>query len=747
LWLRQARDRVGEKVISVANISWLANPQDDNFENPNNWSTGTVPGVASGGALDTAMFGTSSITALTISASGSDLNLPDFQFNSGAPSYSFTFSNPGRTYLLPESGQPQQPGVIKNLSVGTIDTFSVTNNTTLDFHSTFSAVNGAAFDLTTDSTSTIVFGVFGLPITPVRSEINSFVGVHGVVTTNGTLVFLNDTDPGLGTQLVTNAGGLVDFSATAGFNLNHTVQVQSISGAGTLNLGSNTLLIENSLSGSSVASGIIEGTGGSLVFDSFAKGRLTLAGSNTYSGGTTVESGTLLIDGSTANSAVTVDNGGTLGGTGTAGLVTVESGGTFAPGDPSTFTVAGLTLNSGATFGEEIGGSAPGTGGAGGYDQTVVESGGTISLGGATLDVSLVNGFAPSVGETFTIIDNETGNAVSGTFDGLAQGAVFEADGTWFQIAYDGGANNQDVTLTDVACYCRGTLILTEAGEVAVENLVVGDKVRTASGTTPPIKWIGRRSYVGRFVVGRMDILPICIKAGSLGDNVPKRDLWISPHHAMYLEGVLIEAKDLVNGVSIVQAERVEKVEYFHIELETHDVIVAEGALSETFVDDDSRGMFHNADEYRELYPQAASTVARYCAPRLDEGHEVAAIRRALALRAGLPAKQAAIGSLRGYVDRITPHVVEGWAQNADYPEAPVCLDICADGRLIGHALANRYRADLKQAGLGSGHHAFVFQPPTGALAPRSTIEVRRSLDSKPLWQTDWKRAPGHKRR
>ena len=64
----------------------------------------------------------------------------------------------------------------------------------------------------------------------------------------------------------------------------------------------------------------------------------------------------------------------------------------------------------------------------------------------------------------------------------------------------------------------------------------IGDKVRTASGALRPIKWIGRRSYGGRFVMGRKDILPICIKAGALGDNVPRRDLWISPHHAMYFE-------------------------------------------------------------------------------------------------------------------------------------------------------------------------------------------------------------------
>ena len=70
----------------------------------------------------------------------------------------------------------------------------------------------------------------------------------------------------------------------------------------------------------------------------------------------------------------------------------------------------------------------------------------------------------------------------------------------------------------------------------------------------------------------RKDILPICIKAGALDDNVPKRDLWISPNHAMYFEnngGVLVEAKDLVNGVSIVQVARVEEVEYVHIELDS----------------------------------------------------------------------------------------------------------------------------------------------------------------------------------
>jgi hypothetical protein len=208
----------------------------------------------------------------------------------------------------------------------------------------------------------------------------------------------------------------------------------------------------------------------------------------------------------------------------------------------------------------------------------------------------------------------------------------------------------------------------------------------------------------------------------------------------MYFEhehgGVLVEAKDLVNGVSIVQAKSVEQLEYFHIELESHDVIVAEGALSETFIDDDSRAMFHNAHEYREPIAAAATaTIARYCAPRLDSGYEVESIRQRLALRAGPRARlqEQEAGKLRGFVDLVGADLIGGWAQNLDHPEAPVSLDILAGGLLIGRVLANRYREDLAHAGRGSGCHSFAFTPPSGLEFAPEEVEVRRSLDGVAL--------------
>lgn len=159
-------------------------------------------------------------------------------------------------------------------------------------------------------------------------------------------------------------------------------------------------------------------------------------------------------------------------------------------------------------------------------------------------------------------------------------------------------------------CFVKGTFVSTENGVVAIENLKIGDLIITADGRSVPIKWIGRQNLTSPFA-RRGDGLPVKITAGALGDNVPARDLYVSQNHAFLLQGVLVDAKAMVNGRTIQKmTEWHGDLQYFHIETEGHELILAEGAVAETFIDNASRERFDNYAEYEALYPNA---------PEMDE--------------------------------------------------------------------------------------------------------------------------------
>jgi hypothetical protein len=393
---------------------------------------------------------------------------------------------------------------------------------------------------------------------------------------------------------------------------------------------------------------------------------------------------------------------------------------------------------------------------------TFADIGSTLSFDDAAAMAGTIFGFAPSdtIDLTDVAFDRNNGSvhlAANNVLDVTENGHTYALhlnpsqnfSGEFFHLAADAAGTGTNIIESTAPCYCRGTLIRTARGERAVEELKIGDQIMTKSGVARPVKWIGRRGYAGHLLRGRKDLLPVCIKAGALAPDLPQRDLWISPHHAMYFDstyfdgndctnaclgGVLIEAKDLVNGASIVQADDVEETEYFHVELDTHDVIIAEAALSESFIDDDSRDVFGNADEFHTLYPQARypqtlASAAQYCAPRLEQGYDVAAVCHRIAMRAGRMSSADTVGPLHGFVDSIGPRSIEGWAQHANAREVPVCLDVYAGGRLLGQTLANVFSAGLVAAGLGSGHHGFRFALPEGFVPAGEPIEVRRSSD------------------
>ena len=157
-----------------------------------------------------------------------------------------------------------------------------------------------------------------------------------------------------------------------------------------------------------------------------------------------------------------------------------------------------------------------------------------------------------------------------------------------------------------VSCFLKGTLIWTPSGETRIEDLRVNDVVVTASGGATSIQWVWRRRFE-REPGQKWDqkIVPIRVARSALGPNTPHRDLYLSPYHCLYLDSVLIPAVDLINNSTIARcsAKDLREIEYFHIKLERHSVIYAEGAACETLravtaVNSDSLEF----EEYRRLY-------------------------------------------------------------------------------------------------------------------------------------------------
>jgi hypothetical protein len=169
---------------------------------------------------------------------------------------------------------------------------------------------------------------------------------------------------------------------------------------------------------------------------------------------------------------------------------------------------------------------------------------------------------------------------------------------------------------------------------VAVEALAAGDVVVTMAGERP-VKWIGkRRLYLTRHPRPET-VQPICFEAGCLGEGVPARDLYVSPDHALYLEGILVPAKALLNGGNIAQLT-LPVVTYYHVELDEHGVIFAENTPAESYLETGNRGAFENGDGAVTLHPDFAQGLRarKSFAPLMEDGEVVEVIRRRILDRA-----------------------------------------------------------------------------------------------------------------
>ena len=167
----------------------------------------------------------------------------------------------------------------------------------------------------------------------------------------------------------------------------------------------------------------------------------------------------------------------------------------------------------------------------------------------------------------------------------------------------------------DTVCFMAGTRIATPTGFELVETLKAGDLVVTFEGRTEPVCWVGRQTTSTTFA-DPLRVMPVRVRAGALGESVPSRDLLVSSDHALLVDGALVQAGALVNGVSIVREDDVpETFVYYHVELGDHSLILAEGAAAETFIDNVQRLRFDNWEEHEALYPNGKA-IAEMAYPR-----------------------------------------------------------------------------------------------------------------------------------
>jgi hypothetical protein len=289
-----------------------------------------------------------------------------------------------------------------------------------------------------------------------------------------------------------------------------------------------------------------------------------------------------------------------------------------------------------------------------------------------------------------------TDNSVYGLTDAQLSNGPLAESGTTF-LTTEPTLNTTSVWDIGIGavCFLAGTRIATSGGEVRVEELAVGDAVRTidlaargipddlvvalADGrlSAQPVRWIGHRRIDLTRHPRPGTVMPIRIERDAFADNVPHTDLLLSPDHGVFIDGVLICIRQLVNGSTIRWERGWTAIDYYHVELDQHAILLAEGLAAESYLDTGNRGFFANSGLPLTLYPDLTTRPAPptreagSCAPFVWQEMSVQPVWARLADRA------AAIG-------RPVP-------QRATTTEADLLL--VADGRPIKPIVSDRDRA------------------------------------------------------
>jgi hypothetical protein len=347
----------------------------------------------------------------------------------------------------------------------------------------------------------------------------------------------------------------------------------------------------------------------------------------------TLENGSILADPVTVYANGNITGYGTItGGEIVNGTITVEGGALDITGDINgsgtlTFAPGGSFLLEGTVAATE----------------NLVFSGGSESLIlGTDANVSApISDIGP-----FDTIGLEGQQVASAVYDtGTNVLAVTGSGGGTYDLNCLGSYQQSDFPVVKgeivMPCFRCGTRIATRSGEILIEELAIGDLVQAHDAGLAPIKWIGHRCVDCRNHPKPQKVWPVRVCAGAFGDDMPHRDLWLSPDHAVFVDDVLIPIKRLVNGTSIEQVP-MDEVTYYHIELEHHDVLLAEGLPAESYLDVGDRCNFANGGGPIALHPEfsprrwdtAHIWEALGCARLILTGPELETVRRRVNSRA-----------------------------------------------------------------------------------------------------------------
>ena len=424
--------------------------------------------------------------------------------------------------------------------------------------------------------------------------------VGGTLTVNGTIA----SGPVLAIDTASTSELLINGAATSAAAISLTTNTQTLgigsTGALTISAAQSVTNATIAMGGGSLTDtkGLTLGTGSSLVGFGSVTAAVTGVGVLEASGGTLTITGA--IDASGTASTLEIASGSVLNLAGTIGTASIQPVVKFLSSTGTLQDTATAMANvhlgqiTGFTGADLIKLKDSGTG-----------TGDIYSISGQTLTIKTSSG---TVLQSFTFAN------------GTAMGSVKVVD-----------ASGVD---TISWCFMAGTMIRTPDGEVPVETLTRGDLVMTTDGVAKPVSWLGKQTKCSVFS-DPIRSWPIRVKAGALEENVPSRDLLLSPDHALLVDGVLIHAGALVNGTSIVREASVPRVwVYYHVELDDHSLILAENTPAETFVDNVDRLNFDNWAEHEALYPEG-KPIVELPYPRAKARRQVPVdIRVALAARA-----------------------------------------------------------------------------------------------------------------